>query len=421
MTQSGDPTKESRRHFMRQSLRRIARMGMSAAGVDPKGKNRSGAGRKIQPPEMLWLNKSNEMSYARLGRTNLMISRVAMGCASIERSNLDLVRQALDRGVNFLDTSPNYGDSETALGTLFPEAGDRAWICTKSPRFSASKAGRESPESPELSGSDLMAGLEASLARLNVQRIDCYMFQAVRDPEVFAEEALQAFVVKAKEEGKIRYAGLSTYRNVKAVIESASAAGFIDVIMAPVGPLNLSALTPALNLARRKEVGVIGLFTTAGIDASAKIDLYELPEELGTHQLTYLSMLDVAPCAGLLAELDCTEELERILPMPVLDPGFLGIAELDAVAQQELLPRCSVCGRFRAPSPETLEALHVALYENSCAADSIETAPEQREAPKIQSLPPLVCKLCQTAESESDPQSVVKDPDEQTKAPSSIP
>ncbi len=60
------------------------------------------------------------MKTIRLGRTGLQVSRIGMGGIPIQRPPLNeaikIINRALDLGVNFIDTSLGYGDSEERIG-----------------------------------------------------------------------------------------------------------------------------------------------------------------------------------------------------------------------------------------------------------------------------------------------------------------
>ncbi|MDD6876337.1 MAG: aldo/keto reductase, partial [Clostridiaceae bacterium] len=60
------------------------------------------------------------MDYIRLGRTGLMVSATSFGALPIQRVSFDaaaqLIRRALDGGVNYFDTANAYTDSEEKLG-----------------------------------------------------------------------------------------------------------------------------------------------------------------------------------------------------------------------------------------------------------------------------------------------------------------
>ncbi len=63
-----------------------------------------------------WRNKQSGVAYRRLGRTGYMISEVVMGGNLIAPNNYEHVLSALDRGLNYLDTAPAYGNTVSEQG-----------------------------------------------------------------------------------------------------------------------------------------------------------------------------------------------------------------------------------------------------------------------------------------------------------------
>jgi aryl-alcohol dehydrogenase-like predicted oxidoreductase len=81
-----------------------------------------------------WRNRQSDMSYRRLGRTNYMISEIVMGGNTISPANYEHVLRALDRGLNYLDTAPAYGNGESQKGyarVIQSRARDRFFLNTK--------------------------------------------------------------------------------------------------------------------------------------------------------------------------------------------------------------------------------------------------------------------------------------------------
>ncbi len=63
-----------------------------------------------------WRNRQSGMAYRQLGRTGFMISEVVMGGNTISPTNYEHVLAAMDRGLNYLDTAPAYGNTESEKG-----------------------------------------------------------------------------------------------------------------------------------------------------------------------------------------------------------------------------------------------------------------------------------------------------------------
>jgi len=116
------------------------------------------------------------MRYVRLGGTNLSVSQFCLGTMMFggktsEEESVRIVRAAVDAGVNFVDTADVYnnGRSEEITGKALQGIRDRVVL--------ASKAGMRMGEGPNdegLSRYHLVRAVEASLKRLNTDRIDLY-------------------------------------------------------------------------------------------------------------------------------------------------------------------------------------------------------------------------------------------------------
>ena len=137
--------------------------------------------------------------YATLGRTGLKISDVSFGSSSLRPGQEDVVRLALDSGINYFDTAEGYtrGQSETVLGEVLKGKRDQVVITSKV--VTEADAGEE----------ELMQRLNASLRRLQTDYIDIFMNHAINDLDVVKNPEWHAFLAKAKEQGKIRFSGLS--------------------------------------------------------------------------------------------------------------------------------------------------------------------------------------------------------------------
>jgi len=149
----------------------------------------------------------------KLGASDLQVSPIGLGCMSLsgvygaadDAESEKLIRHALDRGINFLDSSDMYGwgHNEMLLGRVLKDR--RADIVL------ATKFGQtENPGGPNgVNGRAeyVKAACEASLKRLGVDVIDLY-FQHRVDPAVPVEDTVGAMAELVRA-GKVRYLGLS--------------------------------------------------------------------------------------------------------------------------------------------------------------------------------------------------------------------
>jgi aryl-alcohol dehydrogenase-like predicted oxidoreductase len=153
------------------------------------------------------------MNYRTLGRTGWQVSEISFGAWAIggawgtvdDSVSLAALRQALDLGVNFIDTADVYGDgrSEKLIGQILRERkGERIYVATKAGR-------RLSPHVADgYNRQNLTAYVERSLAKLGVETLDlvqlhCPPVEVLYRPEVFG--VLDDLVAA----GKLRYYGVS--------------------------------------------------------------------------------------------------------------------------------------------------------------------------------------------------------------------
>lgn len=154
------------------------------------------------------------MHYRALGRTGWKVSEISFGAWAIggawgqvsDEESMKALHQAIDCGVNFIDTADVYGDgrSERLIARLKKERGDKAEIIV------ATKAGRRLPRQTVegYSRENLSAWIDDSLRNLSTERLDlvqlhCPPTALYSRPEVFG---ILDDLVK---EGKIRYYGVS--------------------------------------------------------------------------------------------------------------------------------------------------------------------------------------------------------------------
>ena len=150
----------------------------------------------------------------RLGRDGPEVSAIGLGCMGMsefyvggsEQESIATIHHALDRGVTFLDTADMYGwgANEELVGRAIADRRDDVFLATKFGNVRGPNGEflgvRGDPEY-------VRSACEASLKRLNVDTIDLY-YQHRVDTEVPIEDTVGE-MAKLKEEGKIRFLGLS--------------------------------------------------------------------------------------------------------------------------------------------------------------------------------------------------------------------
>jgi 1-deoxyxylulose-5-phosphate synthase len=160
------------------------------------------------------------MRYAKLGKTGLEVSVITLGCMSFgepggrglpwalnEDASRDLVRQALDAGINAFDTANAYsgGRSEEITGRALKDFVPREEVVLATKVFLPMRKG---PNGFGLSRKAIFGEVDASLRRLQTDYIDLYQIHRW-DYGTPIEETLEALhdIVKS---GKVRYIGASS-------------------------------------------------------------------------------------------------------------------------------------------------------------------------------------------------------------------
>ena len=156
------------------------------------------------------------MRYRQLGRSGLTVSEVGLGCNNFGGSfggklgmneTRAVVDAAIDEGVTLLDTANTYGDrggSETLLGEALKGRRDKVVLATK---FGSDMG--EGPGVARASRRYIRAAVEASLQRLQTDRIDLYQLHRP-DGMTPIEETLGALTELIRE-GKVLYIGSSNF------------------------------------------------------------------------------------------------------------------------------------------------------------------------------------------------------------------
>jgi predicted aldo/keto reductase-like oxidoreductase len=210
--------------------------------------------------------------YVTLGRTGLKISDISFGSSRLRRGEDDLVRHAMDKGVNYFDTAEDYtgGASENVIGRALEGRRDKVFITSKT------KAGAQDRQD------SMMRSLENSLRRLRTDYIDVYFNHAVNTTDRLENSEWHEFVGRAKDQGKIRFTGMSGHGGrLIECLDYALDRDIVDVVLVaynygqdPSFFANLTrsfdfiALQPelprVLAKAKSKNVGVVAMKTLMG-------------------------------------------------------------------------------------------------------------------------------------------------------------
>jgi aryl-alcohol dehydrogenase-like predicted oxidoreductase len=230
------------------------------------------------------------MKTVPLGRTNVEVSVAGLGCGGHSRLGMatghseahasDIVRHALDLGINFIDTARAYG-TEAAVGAAINGRRDRVVLSSK-----ALPRGRDGL----LSAAALTESLEKSLHRLGTDCIDVFHLHGVLQADYpYCRDELVPELLRQRGLGKIRFLGITerfSGDTAHAMLNAALPDDHFDVIMVGFNLLNPAARHSVFPLTRKHDVGTLIMFAVrralgqpealaqaiAGLIASGQVD-----------------------------------------------------------------------------------------------------------------------------------------------------
>lgn len=204
------------------------------------------------------------MKFTTLGRTNEQVSVVGLGTWQFGGEwGVDFAPEmvnpifdaARDCGINLIDTAECYGNhlSESLIGGAIESDRDNWFLATKFGHHFHDKFTRTESRS----SADVLKQLEDSLKALRTDRIDCYQYHSWADDEVFSDD-VQAVLLKAKDDGKIRFLGNSVRTKGDTSIQVAQSLEHqIDTIQIVYNRLAREPEEKSLPICQRDNLGVM--------------------------------------------------------------------------------------------------------------------------------------------------------------------
>jgi len=188
-----------------------------------------------------------------LGKTGEKVSIIGYGGLAANRVEQSAVNEsvsmAIERGVNYFDVAPEYGDAEERLGIALEGKRNTVFLSCKTAK--RDKRGGEEE-------------LDRSLKRLRTDHFDLYQLHHIRTKEETEKAlgpggAMEAFV-EAKKKGKVRFLGFSAH-TTKAALLAMEKFDF-DAVMFPVNFMEwfkISFGPPVVKKAKEKGMGIIAI------------------------------------------------------------------------------------------------------------------------------------------------------------------
>jgi len=279
------------------------------------------------------------MQYQLLGKSDLLVSRIAFGCMSIGKqpdSDTLLLQKAFDAGINLFDTADLYdkGANEILVGQALQAHRQKIILATK--------VGNQ--WKPDGSGwvwnarkDYILSAVDESLRRLQTDYIDLYQLHGgtIQDN---INEAIEAFEI-LKQQGKIRYYGISSIR--PNTIRSWVSRSSLCSVMMQYSLLDRRPEESCFSLLKDNQIGVLARGSLASgllIDKAGKSYLNHSEKQVADAAKAIQSLSGPDRDAAAIA-------LQFVLSQPAITSAVVGIrteaqlkAALDAVNTAPLLP-----------------------------------------------------------------------------------
>lgn len=279
------------------------------------------------------------MTTVTLGRTGITVNKNGFGALPIQRITKDeaakLLRKAYDGGITLFDTAHDYSDSEEKIGYAMSDIRNHIYITTKTSAKTVDKFWED---------------LEASLTRMKTDHVDVYQFHNPPFcPKPGDEYGLYEAALKAKEQGKIRFIGITNHR--LAVAHEAIESDLYDTLQFPFCYLCSDKDIELVEACKKQNMGFIAMKGLSGglITNSAAAYAFEAQFD------------NVLPIWGVQREHELDEFLSYIENPPVMNDEIRALIENDR--KQLYGSFCRACG-YCMPCPAGIEI-------NTCARMSL--------------------------------------------------
>jgi predicted aldo/keto reductase-like oxidoreductase len=280
-------------------------------------------------------NPPVKLDYKVLGRTGLKVTTVGFGC--MITSDGSVIERAADAGITYFDTARSYshGNNERMVGAALGAKRKQIVLSTKT-------------HAPDKAG--MLQHLDQSLHELNTDYIDIWYLHGRSSGAEIHDDMIEAQQL-AKQQGKIRFAGVSTHSGQKDVIPWMVEKCVFDVVLAAYN-FTMSAggdpgMDQAIAKAAKAGLGVVAMKVMAGGLRSARpgdstYQKLSQPGALLAALKWVVNKPDVATTIPSMTDNDQLEENLKAMGNP-LSPGD---AKLLAAHLEMMRPAyCRMCGQ----------------------------------------------------------------------------
>lgn len=213
--------------------------------------------------------KASIQKYKEIGKTGLKMSDISFGCGKL--TSPSMIARAMDRGMNYFDTSPDYGPSEKNLGLAVKKLNKRDQMIIASKFCSPIPYPGHVPWGA--GKKDFIEAVDGSLARLKTDYIDICFVHAIgeNESEKYGKQRLLndnmlSAAAELKKAGKIRFLAASSHgpHNLEELMMTAVTSGHFDLVMFAFNFMKFPKIPSVIQEAKKRNVGIIAMKTLAG-------------------------------------------------------------------------------------------------------------------------------------------------------------
>ncbi len=300
------------------------------------------------------ISSPETVNYRILGRTGLKVSAVGFGC--MVTSDASVIERAVDLGINLFDTARIYqrGNNEHMVGAALGSKRKQVILASKS--LARDKAGA-------------LRQLDESLKALSTDYLDIWHLHDVRSAGDLTDDLFDAQET-ARQQGKIRFSGISFHMSHSEIAPAILRSGKIDVVLVTYNFAMGDRWDPLMRSFHEAKLGVIAMKVVAGsIDMKAGYDYassHEILRRPGAPLAAIKWVLQNPNVDCAIPSMKDNEHLEenmRAMTSPMTDSDR---KILTAQFERNRPFYCRMCGGCRGacpkglPVPDILRFLHYA-------------------------------------------------------------
>jgi predicted aldo/keto reductase-like oxidoreductase len=278
-------------------------------------------------------------SHRPLGNTGIMMSDISFGGGGID--NPDVVTRAVERGINYFDTSPDYSKtgSEQTIGKALKPHRDKVFIASK-----FCTADGHLPV--DTSVADVIKAVEGSLTRLQTDYLDVCIIHEVNSIERLMAPTFHEAFDRLKAQGKARFLGVSSHTpNLEEVMRHAVDSGRFNMLLVAHNFNNWPDLTNIFRDAKQKGVGVVAMKTLKGAKATVLKDFADQSQAFS--QAAFKWVLNNPDVSGLVVSIRNFNQIDEYLyasGAPLRDHDVALLERYDQlIAKDYCRPGCGEC------------------------------------------------------------------------------